>query len=169
MEAAPEEPAGVYARRDAIVESVRRTTYARVSAATIGVIEDKLLAIRPSVQAHFRDELRDCQTPHFLIYRAGDFFKAHTDVVGGAAPSYIRARRVSVVIFLNDETEESAPGGFTGGTLTVYGLAGDGPFRNLGVPITGRAGMLVAFRADRLHAVTPVTHGERFAIVAWFC
>jgi hypothetical protein len=40
--------------------------------------------------------------------------------------------------------------------------------KTYGVPVIGEAGLLIAFGADMVHAVTPVTHGERYTIVSWF-
>ena len=37
-----------------------------------------------------------------------------------------------------------------------------------GLPLTGTPGLLVAFDAAAIHAVSPVTRGERYTIVTWF-
>jgi SM-20-related protein len=169
MEKAPAEEAGVYRERDTVNAATRRTAYAQVSAETASRIAGKLDRLLPILQDHFGVRLQGHQPPHFLVYQTGDFFKAHTDVVPENAPDYIQARRISIVIFVNDEADEPTPDSYTGGRLTFYGLAGDGPFQNLGLPLNGREGLLVAFPADVLHAVTPVTHGKRFTIVTWCC
>jgi predicted 2-oxoglutarate/Fe(II)-dependent dioxygenase YbiX len=36
------------------------------------------------------------------------------------------------------------------------------------VDLCGEEGLLVAFRAETLHEVRPVTHGVRFSVVTWF-
>jgi predicted 2-oxoglutarate/Fe(II)-dependent dioxygenase YbiX len=56
---------------------------------------------------------------------------------------------------------------YTGGSLTFYGLF-DGKGKNIGFPLIGQAGLLVAFRSVILHGVTSVTSGERFTVVSWF-
>ena len=54
---------------------------------------------------------------------------------------------------------------FSGGYLTFYGLA---ETANLPVPIIADPGLLIAFRPDLIHAVTPVTRGLRLSVVSWF-
>jgi predicted 2-oxoglutarate/Fe(II)-dependent dioxygenase YbiX len=34
--------------------------------------------------------------------------------------------------------------------------------------MVGEPGMLIAFRAETTHEITPVTHGERYSIVSWY-
>jgi len=34
--------------------------------------------------------------------------------------------------------------------------------------LPGETGLLVAFAAETLHEVSPVTSGERFTIISWF-
>jgi SM-20-related protein len=34
--------------------------------------------------------------------------------------------------------------------------------------VSGKPGILVAFRSETTHEVTPVTHGERLSIVSWY-
>jgi predicted 2-oxoglutarate/Fe(II)-dependent dioxygenase YbiX len=38
----------------------------------------------------------------------------------------------------------------------------------VGLPLEAEPGLLITFRAEALHAVSPVTHGERRTIVSWF-
>ena len=38
----------------------------------------------------------------------------------------------------------------------------------LRAPVLPAPGTLVAFRAETTHEVTPVTRGERYAIVSWY-
>ena len=166
---APGEAAGIYAAVDTIDVATRRSSYAQVSPETVALVTARLLAIKPELEHHFRLQLQGCQTPHFLVYRPGDFFRAHTDIVVEGTPPYIQERLISVVIFLNEEFDRPTADAFSGGSLTFYNLVDDEHFRNLGLPLAGEEGLLVAFRADIVHAVTPVTHGRRFTIVTWFC
>jgi SM-20-related protein len=93
----------------------------------------------------------------FLLYREGDFYKRHADKNDRIdTPDYIKARRVSIVIFLDDETIS-----YTGGTLAVWGPAG--PIR-----VKGETGKVVAFRSELMHEVEPVQSGERYSIVSWY-
>jgi len=150
-------------------EDVRRTKAARIGESAIGIVRSRLLDLKPSLEAHFKASLTRCSEPHILIYRPGDFFHPHRD--DGDDPMYgedIVSRQVSVVIFLNDESKESKPGCFGGGALAFYGLLDDPRGKAIGFPLAGAQGLLVAFPSDRVHQVTPVTHGERFTIVTWF-
>ncbi len=150
-------------------EEVRKVTGTDVSPMAQALVTDRLTAITPDLERHFRVTLSGYEEPSFLRYRAGDFYVAHRDVLddpGDAA--WLRPRKVSVVVFLNEPGETLDPPGYGGGLLTFAGLLDDPKLRTVGVPLVAETGLLVAFRSDMLHAVTPVTHGERYTIVTWF-
>jgi PKHD-type hydroxylase len=88
----------------------------------------------------------------FLIYRKGSHFSTwHADV----GHDYSRLRRLSMSIELCDPHE------YEGGELL---------FPNVEAHVGGAvrtAGTAVVFPSCRLHRVTPVTNGVRFAIVNW--
>ncbi len=153
-----------------IDEGVRRTRYAIVSEETTAFLRDRLLAIESDIANHFHVSLSGCEPPDFLIYEPGDFFLAHTDRGKEAAPKYegILRRRVSVVLFLNGEQSGPGTSGYSGGALTFYGLLKDPRAKELGLSLVGEPGLLVAFPADMVHAVTTVTSGERYTVVSWF-
>jgi predicted 2-oxoglutarate/Fe(II)-dependent dioxygenase YbiX len=127
----------------------------------------RMIGLMPALADHFSRPLNECQSPEFLAYREGDFFRPHTDSSSNEhARDSIRCRQVSAVVFLNSSS--TARVSFEGGQLKLYGLL-DGPqWKNVGIPVTPQPGMLVAFPSDMLHEVTPVTSGRRFAIVTWF-
>lgn len=172
MQSTPSTPSTVVEKQgpdDAVDEKTRRTKSAKVSSPTVSLVEERLLALKPALERHFDATLSGCQKPQFLIYREGDFFRAHPDnSTDPDAPEFVKERQVSAVIFLNNESEDSAPGSYGGGSLTLYGLMGDPRRENLGFPLQGEAGLLVAFHPGILHEVTPVTHGERYTVVSWF-
>jgi 2OG-Fe(II) oxygenase superfamily len=60
------------------------------------------------------------------------------------------------------------PAGYSGGSLVFYGLMGESSGKTVGLPLAGETGMLIAFPSDLVHAVSPVTAGERYTIVSWF-
>jgi predicted 2-oxoglutarate/Fe(II)-dependent dioxygenase YbiX len=154
--------AGVAADQD-----IRRSVEARVPASTMALVETRLTALMPKLESHFRVALSGWQTPQFLIYRVGDAFQPHRDRLAGGAPgSGVEGeqRQVSTVIFLNGQAEDGDDG-FSGGYLTFYGLA---EAASMPVPIIAEPGLLIAFRPDLIHAVTPVTRGMRCSIVSWF-
>lgn len=144
-------------------ETVRRTKSAKISEPEASRLKARLLDLKPTLEAHFKVTLKDCNEPHLLIYREGDFFNPHRD--NGRDP---KERRVSVVIFLNRESKEIAPGCYGGGSLTFYELMDDPRCKDIGFPVVGKEGLLVAFAADRVHGVLPVTYGERLTLITWF-
>jgi SM-20-related protein len=153
-------------------EDFRRTKQAEMSATTIFLVQKKLIAVKPELETHFNVPLAGCESLQFLVYKTGDFFRAHDDYTDDpdypAQFEYVRKRKVSVVIFLNSQAEEPEPESYSGGALTLYGLIDDPRLKTYGFPLRGEAGVLMAFRSDVVHEVTPVTQGERYTIVSWF-
>ena len=165
MRAAQGGPASVYGSSEAgaVEERVRRVTRVAASRETVESVRRRLAERRGEVERHFGASLGECEEPQFLHYRVGDFFVAHQD---GNTPllrlERERQRRVSVVIFLNRQSEAIAPDAYGGGWLAFSAL----PAARL--QLAPDAGTLVAFRSETTHEVTPVTHGERYSIVSWY-
>ena len=155
---------------DAVDDAYRRTKQAEVSATTTARISEQLVKARPTLANHFQQELAGMQRPQLLLYREGDFFRAHPDSSDQPeAADYVRQRRVSAVVFLNGATSDE-PAGYSGGSLVFYGLMDESSKgETVGLPLAGETGMLVAFPSGLVHAVSPVTAGERYTIVSWFC
>ena len=149
--------------------AVRSSLQVEVSDAVGSLLRGKLLGLRELLGRRFRVEVSDCQGPTFLIYKPGDFFEPHKDESNRpGVPEHIRRRLVSAVLFLSDEESGDRPGDYAGGSLGFYGLLKDPRCAHIGIPVRGRAGLLVAFRSDVFHQVTPVTRGERFTVVGWY-
>jgi predicted 2-oxoglutarate/Fe(II)-dependent dioxygenase YbiX len=141
--------------------SLRRTSLLRVTADTRSLVDARLERLGPALEGHFGVPLRGWEKVSFLRYGEGDYYQAHRDANPNAeAPEYLQARRVSIVLFLNGEGVD-----YGGGSLTFYGLLEDPRWASYGFPLRGEEGLLVAFRSDVLHGVTPVTHGERLTLV----
>lgn len=151
-------PATVYGSgATAVQPRVRNVKRIEVAAELRELVTNRLRDGKPEIEKHFDVTLGECEEPQFLRYESGDFFVAHQD---GNTPMVLddsRHRRISVVIFLN--------GGYGGGELTLHGKYPDYDARHA---IEGAPGMLVAFRSETTHEVTPVTHGERYTIVSWY-
>jgi SM-20-related protein len=151
----------------AVDPTYRRTKVVDVDDELPDEVRERLLACRPAIAAHYDVALSDCQRPQFLAYGPGDFYKPHRDVNHeGAATS--QARRIAAVIFLNPVSDTPAPGCYGGGALTFFEWLTDPAGRDVGLPLEAEPGLLITFRAEALHAVSPVTHGERRTIVSWF-
>jgi len=153
----------------AVDETYRRTKQTEVSPTTTALLREKLLEAVPRLASHFERRLVDIQAPQFLLYREGDFFRAHEDdSKRPEAPDFVRQRSVSAVVFLNsDDPGESA--GYSGGSLTFFGLMDDSPGGDrVGLPLGAKTGLLIAFPSGLVHSVSPVTGGERYTVVSWF-
>ena len=160
---------------DLVHEDVRRATSLHPSDETIAWVHERLFEQLTALSEHFKIDLTDCEQPQFLVYRAGDFFVRHQD--GNSEQlefDHLRVRKISIVIFLNDAAgtsggskQDLGPGTFCGGAL-LFCREGDGQVEPLTFPLWGETGLLVAFAAETLHEVTPVTDGERFTIINFF-
>jgi predicted 2-oxoglutarate/Fe(II)-dependent dioxygenase YbiX len=155
---------------DTLAERYRSTTIADVSDDTVSGLRDRLLELKGDLERTFGLALDGCEKPQFLLYGEGDFIRPHADGSHDEeAPDWIKNRAVATVIFLNDQSDEDAPGTFGGGSLNFVNLISDeSRGRSVGLPIAPTAGLLVAFRADVVHEVSKVTRGDRCTAVSWF-
>jgi SM-20-related protein len=149
-------------------ESSRRVSQIEVSEQTRALVESPLRELKPALEEHFHVALSHYQRPSFLHYRIGDHYVPHTDSRNDNVDSLSRERKVSVVVFLNQQSQHKADGCYGGGELTFFGLMMAPGMEDRGLPLAAEKGLLVAFRSDLVHQVTPVTHGERYTIVTWF-
>jgi len=143
---------------------VRRVTRLAVAPETRERVRRRLLDRRGELEAHFGVALADCEPPQFLRYETGDFFVAHQDGNTPLVHDDTRFRKLSVVLFLSAPSTEPAPDTYGGGALVFHGPFNGPPLR---IPVTPPPGTLVGFRAETTHEVLPVTHGERYTVVAW--
>jgi SM-20-related protein len=151
-------------------EEIRKTKVLKVSESTDALIKEKLLSGKLSLEKHFNVSLSHCQTPQILQYKKGDFFIPHADTNDlPSTDKSIRDRKISVVIFLNNQNESPEKNEYSGGSLDLYGLIKNDPkWEKFGFPINGKTGLLVAFTSDTIHEVKPVIGGQRYTIVTWF-
>jgi predicted 2-oxoglutarate/Fe(II)-dependent dioxygenase YbiX len=145
--------------------SARRATQVGISDATSAEVKRLLELHQPRIAAHFGRQLDGFEEPQFLRYGPGDYFVAHQDGNTPLVHDRSRFRRVSVVIFLSEQSEEPRPDTFCGGSLVLHGPYSE-PARQ--VPLAPAPGTLVAFPSEMTHEVTPITHGERLSIVSWY-
>jgi predicted 2-oxoglutarate/Fe(II)-dependent dioxygenase YbiX len=137
------------------------------SAETVELVERRLSMVREEIGTHFGINLTNCEDPQFLRYRPGDFFVAHQDGNTGLLLSEReQSRKISIVIFLNRQSEGSEVDSYGGGSLVFTEWR---PDRIRGqYALEGEAGMLVAFPSETTHEVVPITWGERYSIASWF-
>lgn len=171
LSSSPTTPAPVYIEgsTDLVHQDVRRTTSLHPSDETISQIHDRLFHQKASLEDHFDLKLVDCERPQFLHYRKGDFFVRHQDGNSDQLEfDHLRVRRISIVVFLNGSSLEPEADTFCGGSLNFYDNdyvpGSESPVFSL----KGEIGLLVAFAADTIHEVIPVSGGERFTIISWF-
>ncbi len=146
----------------------RRVTYLQVPDAAVALATERLLALRPRIEAHFGTPLAGCERPQFLFYQVGDHYRPHRDNSAPGVPEDTSQRQVSVVLFLNGQAGDSGEDSFAGGSLTFYGLLPETQGQQVGLPLEAETGLLVAFRSDLRHAVFPVERGNRYTVVTWF-
>jgi predicted 2-oxoglutarate/Fe(II)-dependent dioxygenase YbiX len=149
-------------------ESLENARQVRLSEETRSWVEGRLLGIKATLERHFGVVGATYQSPQVLLYRQGGFVAPHRDnITGPDIPEQLTTRLVAVVIFLSGEAEEPAPNAYGGGRLTFYGLFSDPQLEWCGVPVQGEEGMLIAFHPEVVHAVSPVTFGERYTMITW--
>ena len=149
-------------------ETLRKGLRSHVSKSAERMFESRLAQLKPEIEKHFQTSLTGFEGPNFLRYRTGDFLKVHLDVEHNSLPQILK-RRVSVIVFLNTPAENSrAREGYRGGALTFYGLMRGPEWEKCGFSLDASCGMLIAFRPDIPHEVSPITFGERFTISGWY-
>lgn len=163
---APDKPALTYGKSESGLtdQQVRRTLQLTPSKETFQMVAHRLGEYRPSLEQLFGIRLEGHEEPQFLRYRCGDFFVAHQDGNTGLVRLESDAwRRISVSIFLNQQTATPAAETYCGGSLVFSDWRTDAR-----LTVAGEPGKLVAFTSETTHEVEPVTHGERYSIVTWY-
>lgn len=166
MRSAQGSPATVYSdsATGSINDRTRKATRIVPPAEMEKFIKRRLLEEKQAVEEYFQVSLSECEDPQFLRYGVGDFFVAHQDGNTGLLRfDRERIRRVSVVIFLSNQSQVPESGDYCGGSLILYESGADRK-----VHLRGEVGTLIAFRPETTHEVIPVTHGERYSIVCWY-
>jgi SM-20-related protein len=162
-------PVYIQGSDELVHETIRKTTSFHPGQATVSHIHQRLLQQKSALEAHFARPLTDCEPPQFLRYEPGDFFVRHQD--GNTEQlefDHLRVRRISLIVFLNDHAVEPQENCYAGGALNLYDEKDTSPDGAKPFPLLGQTGLLVAFTADTIHEVAPVTSGERFTIISWF-
>lgn len=140
---------------------IRETHSSQVSETTRQQVIDKYVALMPEMEKFFDTSLTGIKKPQFLFYSKGSFFAPHQDVIESERP-----RKISTVLFLNQQERNNRQGEYKGGELCLYGL--NEFFKDKAFPVPASEGLLVAFRSDVLHEVKPVLSGTRCSLVMWY-
>jgi predicted 2-oxoglutarate/Fe(II)-dependent dioxygenase YbiX len=151
--------------RTDVAPRVRHAIQLAVSEATRRPIEERLSALTPALAERFGVALSDYEPLQFLRYETGGFFVAHQDGNTPLTRDRTLTRRISIVIFLNAQTQDGLDGGYAGGELVFHGKHPNLPARQA---VVGLPGSLIAFRSETTHEVAMVTGGERYTIATWF-
>ena len=162
-------PATVYGGSDSgsVDERVRKATRLAPSPETVERVRLRLLEYRGEVGEHFGTRLSDCEEPQFLSYRVGDFFVAHQDGNTGMLRSEReQSRKISLVLFLNRQSEAPETDAYCGGSLVFSDWRASPSRKDFRLPV--EVGTMVTFRSETTHEVIPVTNGERYSIVSWY-
>ena len=172
MRRAPSSAGTVLDGEDPLVdERTRRARKVTVARPARDEIASRLHALTPVVADHFGCALAGLRELQFLAYDRGDFFIFHRDRTDASTePARVRARKVSVVIFLNEVSDHPVPGSYSGGALQFYApdLVADADYEKTKLSLTATAGTLIAFDPRVRHQVQPVTSGRRYTVVTWF-
>src|ERR1041384_368532 len=144
-----------------IDERARKTIRLDPADETIKLVITRLWECKDAVEKYFGVTLKECEQPQFLRYREGDFFVAHQDGNTGMLNLDPEQRLISTVIFLSRQSEQPEAEAYCGGSLVFSSMTDR-------VRIPSEPNMLVAFRSEMTHEVTPVTHGERYSIASWY-
>ena len=155
--------ATVYGRTTSgfVDERTRRTIRLNPSQKIVKLVTTRLWECKDEVAKHFAVTLNQCEDPQFLRYREGDFFVAHQDGNTGMLNLDTEQRLISTVIFLSRQSEQPELETYCGGSLVFSSLTDN-------LNVSSEPGMLIDFRSEMTHEVTPVTHGERYSIASWY-
>ena len=154
---------------ESLLDETRRKVLVctHLAKSTRASVRDKLWALKPELESHFGVSLMEMESPGFLRYGQGAFYRPHQDTHRNDPPDTPR-RRVSIVTFLNPTSKAPQPNCYGGGSLTFYGLLAGPEWEKCAFSLEAEPGLLIAFRPDTFHEVQEVTFGERFTIVTWF-
>lgn len=151
-------PVDVYGSMQPHLPAHRKTTLLETSIALNQRVLKPLSELADVLQTHFRCALTRQEQPQFLRYDTGDYFKIHADKTD---QDVYRERCLTVIICLNDHAA------FQGGRFAFFLPHPSQSNRYLGVPVPPQVGLLMAFRPELLHEVSPVTAGQRYTFVTW--
>jgi len=114
MDRAPHLEGGVRETDRPDADSIDRTGRSAFECAVpdqmIDSMAQRICLLAPQLTVHFGHALGEYETPHFVVYAPGDFYRPHRDLYSDVVvPESIGRRRVAVVVFLNDDLKARHP------------------------------------------------------------
>ncbi|MBD2773970.1 hypothetical protein [Iningainema tapete] len=140
------------------LEEMRKTYDINISEPTQLLVQSRLLEIQPKLENCFGLKLTELQIPKYLLQKTNE--TEH--------PNNIKSSQVSIVIFLNNQTENLDEASSCRGSLTFAKFFSDDYADKYDLSVRGETGLFVAFCSELTHVFQPVTHGERYMIVSHF-
>jgi len=146
----------------------RSTGIAKIQQPTHHELNQRLEALLPEISKHFNLSLNKLQPLEFLVYGENDFFKKHSDTSEKPdAPEGIRARKITMDVFINGQAAAPTQSHYCGGALSLYGLMSKPGMDQLGIQFEPEPGDFMAFPANTPHEVQPITWGTRCTVITW--
>lgn len=165
LRTAPARPGEIRARGRTVRAAGRRVDVLSPPPRTRAALDRALERLQGTLAKHFGRRLQGHEPVQFLRYRPGGRYGLHTDRTPGTRDPALRRRKVSVVVFLNRQGRGA--GRFEGGDLVFPARRAGGARGRLPLAVRPEPGLLIAFRPDLEHEVTPVRSGLRFSLAAW--
>jgi len=102
---------GIKGSADFVVDAtIRSVRWVSVDDALASTVRDRLIDSKPALESFYEMSLTGLEPLQFLAYGVGDHYAAHRDSRPDASASDTsKARRVSAVLFLNEQSEQAAP------------------------------------------------------------
>ena len=147
-------------REDKLIVDVTRYVIdkAQISQQLYETIQEHLYNLKPQLEQHFQTELSEMTIPNFIRYDQGHFIGWHVDtnddIPGRKNP------KVTTLVYLNGQDEESGSDSFIGGELEV--LLPQEEDKAYCLQILPETGLLVAFGSRTPHNVQPIVKGSRY-------
>ena len=147
---------------DGLVKSKIRSSNLRfiepINLEKIGWVFERLKEVIDNVNDRvYEYELKCFTPPQFTLYKEGDFYDWHMDLLIGDPCPNLFMRKLSATVFLSDSND------FTGGEFMI-GRRPDSTSENI---VANEQGAMVLFPAFMSHKVDKILSGERYSLVVW--
>ena len=124
---------------------------------------------KPAIERFTTRRYPTASRRNFSRPNVGDHYSAHRDgrsshVVGGLGNAEDANGLIGPLMGALQRRDH-----YGGGALSFFGLFDHPSGEAIGIALEAAEGLLMTFPADMLHAVAPVTNGERYTIATWFC